>query len=44
MYCSKCGKEYRNCKCISLIDKDVVEVPEKGKLIGATWTNRSAFI
>ena len=42
--CSKCGKDYRNCNCISLIDENVVEVIEKGKQIGATWTNRSAFI
>ena len=42
--CSKCGQDYHNCKCISLIDDDVIEIIENGKLIGATWTNRSAFI
>ena len=42
--CSKCGKDYRNCKCIALIDDGVVMVIENSKLIGATWTNRSAFV
>ena len=42
--CSKCGKDYRKCKCIALIDDGVVMELEKGKLIGATWTNRSAFV
>ena len=43
-YCSKCRKNYQSCKCISLIDEDVLEEIKKGKLIGATWTNRSAFL
>ncbi|MBR6573042.1 MAG: hypothetical protein IKK77_04950 [Clostridia bacterium] len=43
-HCSKCGKIYQNCKCISLIDKNVFEEIKSCKLIGATWTNRSAFL
>ena len=42
--CSKCKRDYRKCNCIKTIDKDVIEEIEKGTLIGATWTNRNAFI
>lgn len=42
--CSKCKKNYQDCSCISIIDEDVYEEIENCNIVGATWTNRSAFI
>jgi hypothetical protein len=41
--CSKCGKYYHGCSCSKYSENDVTENAEKGELVGAFWTKRSAY-
>lgn len=40
--CSKCGREYRECPCIKLVDEGVTRRIESMSILFAFWTDRPA--